>query len=526
LDSKNNIRLFCWIFLLLPLWGYAQTAEVNFTYGENDQFDGTLHFKFFYEPTKPDFGSSIGQFSTQTQGTNIQFIDLEYGSVRIILDRIQLDKKKHENQFQFVIPMKCFGAADGMSLYRSKAYQSEIANQQFLSSQDKTFDFRVTRNGSNYITINFGVISKDITDLQDWKCEEGTIRVTFNVSGILEEEEIRPNQDSLDFFAWKRNGLKGYSDYLTKYPDGQYAAEADRGMREIEQQLWDQAKRTNKISSYNDYLETMAPYPKYMRHKEDANDRISALQQNSEERKFWNARNTENTIAAYEAYLERYPEGTYERQAREGIVRLMPMGIEYQTNEAGFKEIKFSNVNNLRYKDISPDYGLTIDDSQLRSDTILRISYESQGLFRLFVEDDWGKSQEFSFSNELVATMALNQDSTLLQFSIDGGKKPYQIDLIDHLTGNAVYSISDIEDPSISIPIDTLRAKGIVGILRSEIRDKDQLQPQYPEGLVKIETIKTFGLNWIVILSILVGLAAIALVYILVKYLRNSAQET
>ena len=296
-----------------------------------------------------------------------------------------------------------------------------------------------------------------------------------------------------------------------------------------EEELWNRARKIDTKESYQYYLTYFRLYPQYMKHKRDAQDRINAFNQGEAklraDREAFKKAERINTVASYKQYLMDFSSGRYVNQAEEAILRLSEMVVEKLVEEAGHLVVRFDNVLNLRYKDLSPDLGLEVDDSKLRSENILDIRYENQGTFKLLVRDDWEKEQLFSFSNRLTANMGHSPDSTQVIFTINGGKKPYSVDLISYANNEVAWSMGGIRDFRTSISKDSLLAKGLQGTYRAEVWDGDQLRPVFVEGNLELVPPPRQGIDPIFLFTAIVMIMALMFLVILFWWNRKKNRE-
>lgn len=135
-----------------------------------------------------------------------------------------------------------------------------------------------------------------------------------------------PEPTAEDFY-WKeiagKNTVAAFQQYLKDYPNGVYAEDAKRAIREvdsaIEKKAWDEAVQTNTVESYKAFL---AKFPNGMMSSQ-AQTKVKSFERGGDVAK-WQEVDGLKTVAAYEAYLLRYPEGEFARLAR---LRLKDLGI-------------------------------------------------------------------------------------------------------------------------------------------------------------------------------------------------------
>lgn len=106
--------------------------------------------------------------------------------------------------------------------------------------------------------------------------------------------------------------LDKYNDYLNRYPNSQYRNEILKRKQEIE--AWREAKSENTIEAYENYLENS----NYDHFRDDAEEMIAELendQENEEAEQFNRARRL-NTVSAYKEFIEEYPDSRYVKDAK------------------------------------------------------------------------------------------------------------------------------------------------------------------------------------------------------------------
>lgn len=120
--------------------------------------------------------------------------------------------------------------------------------------------------------------------------------------------------------AWKQasemDTAQAYSNYLARWPEGNYATEARRLTQKIkEETLWNWAQRQHQIYSYEKYLEQ---YPEgYF--SPSAYEKIAEL----EEEKAWEKAVSNGSISNYLEFRRHYPESSRAEEAAQRIVSLV-----------------------------------------------------------------------------------------------------------------------------------------------------------------------------------------------------------
>ena len=146
--------------------------------------------------------------------------------------------------------------------------------------------------------------------------------------------EARSRLSKLEAAAWSsakslissKGIIEAYNIYLMKYPNGKYAQEAKEKIRiekeRIERESKNKddaacelAKSTNTIASYDDYLNK---FPNGKCKKDAKEARAIIVKEDSE----WQRAKDSKTKQSYEEYLKKYPKGRYAKDAKEELIRI------------------------------------------------------------------------------------------------------------------------------------------------------------------------------------------------------------
>lgn len=109
--------------------------------------------------------------------------------------------------------------------------------------------------------------------------------------------------------------LSKYRQFISDYPYSSYTPEIKRRADEI--RLWNSARSTNTIASYESYIKKSA----YHWYDSQAKENIESLRR-AQEKKAWEAVMARNTIEAYQEYLRDNPNTGYRADAERAINRL------------------------------------------------------------------------------------------------------------------------------------------------------------------------------------------------------------
>lgn len=109
--------------------------------------------------------------------------------------------------------------------------------------------------------------------------------------------------------------LDKYNAFIQDYPKGRYTAEIRR--RADEMKLWNKARQTNSVASYESYLSTSS----FHWFDSKAKDNIRTIRQ-AQERKAWEEVKRVGTLEAYRKYLADNPQSGYADDAKKEIARI------------------------------------------------------------------------------------------------------------------------------------------------------------------------------------------------------------
>lgn len=124
------------------------------------------------------------------------------------------------------------------------------------------------------------------------------ILVVIGVIGALDIAQSRNSEATQEAFWMKcveENTPLSYSKYLVRYPEGNFAAEAEkriRDSREAEIQAWEKLRKSSDINAFYAYLSENPNTP----HIDQIHEIMDSLS--------WNTTLKDNTADAYKAYME------------------------------------------------------------------------------------------------------------------------------------------------------------------------------------------------------------------------------
>jgi len=150
---------------------------------------------------------------------------------------------------------------------------------------------------------------------------------------LQERARVARELAEADERAWVQakatNTEAAYHEYLSRYPTGQRAGEARQAVAAFEQRrkadedAWTRAKSANNEAAYRDYLRT-SPGGRFAPDAQREIERLQTEARRERERieaDTWARAKAGGTEAAYQAYLDRYPQGRFADEARGEIQR-------------------------------------------------------------------------------------------------------------------------------------------------------------------------------------------------------------
>ena len=159
--------------------------------------------------------------------------------------------------------------------------------------------------------------------------------VPFNPPKPQVVEEAKPKQSD-DDAAWikalEKDTLEGYREYLTAFPNGSHADDAQAEIDVYDNRNWATAEGRNTIAGYEDYLSAWEEFDG--KHVSKAKERIAEMKAAIEARKkdaaeraaldktHWEEAARENTIESYQRYLTQHPTGAYVDDAQSRIAQI------------------------------------------------------------------------------------------------------------------------------------------------------------------------------------------------------------
>lgn len=128
--------------------------------------------------------------------------------------------------------------------------------------------------------------------------------------------ELKIEKDAYDS-ACKTSTLDAFRSFLKKYPQSQYAQDVQNRIKDFD--LWSIAKKNNTIQAYNSYLEN-SQYKTFAAEAKAAIQDINAISE-------WQNVKSTSSLAEVQAYINKYPNASSISDARKKEHELK--GVQY-----------------------------------------------------------------------------------------------------------------------------------------------------------------------------------------------------
>ena len=148
--------------------------------------------------------------------------------------------------------------------------------------------------------------------------------------------EQKIEKDAYDS-ACKTNSLEAFRGFLKKYPQSQYAQDVQNRIKDLD--LWSIVKKNNTIQAYNSYLENS----QYKTFASEAKAAIQTINAASE----WQKIKSTNSLAEVQAYINKYPNASTISDAKKKEHELMGVQFYNIGNLSGGCRYQFSKTRFL-----------------------------------------------------------------------------------------------------------------------------------------------------------------------------------
>lgn len=131
--------------------------------------------------------------------------------------------------------------------------------------------------------------------------------------------ELKSEKDAYNY-ACKAGTIDAFRGFLKKYPQSQYTENVQKRIKDFD--LWSVAKKNNTIQAYNSYLQN-SQYKTFAKEAKAAIEDITAVSE-------WQNVKTTTSLAEVQAYIQRYPNASSISDAQKKEHELK--GVQYYNN--------------------------------------------------------------------------------------------------------------------------------------------------------------------------------------------------
>lgn len=178
-------------------------------------------------------------------------------------------------------------------------------------------------------------------------------------------KELKQQETSRYNAIVESKDLAKYNQYIADYPRGSKTPEIKRRAEEIK--LWNNARSSNSILSYQNYLSST----QYHWFDNEANQSIRSIKQKAEKEE-WEKVVAVNTISSYQAYLQKNPTSGYKQDAEKAINRL-------QGSQAWDRVKNSDNINELQRFISSYPYSVEVSIATAKLHELKGIQHYNEG---------------------------------------------------------------------------------------------------------------------------------------------------
>ncbi|MCC6461139.1 MAG: hypothetical protein IT260_11750 [Saprospiraceae bacterium] len=192
--------------------------------------------------------------------------------------------------------------------------------------------------------------------------------------------------------AWRninRKSLRELRNFEQEYPQSRWMPEVRKILLALDNESWARAQKNNSSTGYEEYLRK---FPNGA-HAAEARTAIQnlKLEETSEEDTAFKTAMASGQTAPLERFLETYPKSKYLDIVRKEIKRLSP-GKYAITKQGNAFVVLLENLDNPRILNQSElSDSLLVDATQLKDNTFTLTPLQ-EGIFRIQLSDDWGKT--------------------------------------------------------------------------------------------------------------------------------------
>ncbi|MGK0366477.1 MAG: hypothetical protein ACI85O_003550, partial [Saprospiraceae bacterium] len=362
---------------------------------------------------------------------------------------------------------------------------------------------------------------------------------TASPSPVVTNESKEEDADLTADLTWKKipknspRDLLNFAKTFASYDNDNakaYVKEALNLYEELESAAWKKAKRQKR---YNKYIKNF-PTGKHIGTAKRLYAKIDKSKDKSPEEKAWNLVEKTPTEESLQAFLTEYPDGTFSEDAKEMLVKDLPITYDIinESNNANNEKVfilQFSNVSLPRLLDRHTSPQIEIDDSSFKKNHQLKVIFKGISEYSFIVEDvNFKKNVTVSLDNNFI--VALSEDETgAYTFNIKKGSPPYRIDFLKPDIDIAPVSerftnVKPNENGNFTITTEQMLEKGMNGTY-SRVQVWDAAVNKNIEKSVTIDVSQSPALSFLYIILPLALLSLIALYMFKNRQKRIEVQE-
>jgi len=370
------------------------------------------------------------------------------------------DKKR---KYKLVISERCI---------TSENLKPLIGNYTIYEKDDDTHDgkkyalicFETKKSDKASLKISFDIVKRNSTNLNEWGCDGGflmdSLTVEGDANGLLPPNEDKggttdniDNHSTTKFNSEQKDEEDGIEyeyertvipeppkdryldinktdidtlcDYLQTSPTD---SRAKNDIKKIDDAKWQIVGQSQNISDYENYLRLIPAGCSYsLIHTKEATNKIEYLRIFAEWNNLKSSKNEEAIIGFYKANIKKAQVAyLIKGEVTLFIKEIFPkINIAVDTIKENDKEkhiIRGKNTVNPKYKDLSLNKGILIDDSNWPDSIVIEI--KEAGRYEILIRDEFGRETTLTFDYNFKID-EVNQDRKQYTMEIKGGHPPF-----------------------------------------------------------------------------------------------------
>lgn len=385
-------------------------------------------------------------------------------------------------------------------------------------SRSANFSFMVKENGQGTIFIGYKLTEK--TDMGSVVFNPSSaIAIKYKVEGFQGAEELEWNK-------CKEQGLRCVCAYATS--NKKYSSQAKSAIRWQQESDWYDTKKQDTKQAYENYIRKYEGcFCIHCDEAKKASEKGSTPPPSppsppsppkpclEKEKTLIEVARRDKTIESYQAYLDFAQKcvGRFVQEAKNAIQELQPIlldgGISTPDGE-GWQILQFRNIVSPAY---TPSPGLEVDDTRFPSELILKVKLNDGDNYKIEVSDrKFPDKRTLTVNLNNLIEADLRNDSLRIILTLEKGKPPFVIKLVDLKSGEEAWQMQDVSRGTTTIEKETaLRdLNGKFGLL---VYEQGNAQPLRFEEVIVLDRGKNnlwiyliIGLGGIVVVSVMVYL--------------------